>query len=68
MAAEKVYISGVVRNGVVIPEGGVELPEGSHVEILTSPIPPELQAELDAWEAANDEDMAAMEQFLRDLP
>ncbi len=68
MAAERVYISGIVRNGVVIPEEGVELPEGSHVEILTSPIPPELQAELDAWEAASDEDMAALEQTLKDHP
>ena len=55
MAAERVYISGVVKNGVIIPDEA--LPEGARVEILTLPLPPGLQAELDAWETASDEDM-----------
>ncbi|MCS6859830.1 MAG: hypothetical protein NZT92_05875 [Abditibacteriales bacterium] len=66
MAAERVIVSGVVRNGVVVPEGEAKLPEGVHVEILMPVIPPELQAEFDAWEAANDEDFAAFEAMLKE--
>ncbi len=66
MAAERVIVSGIVRNGVIVPEGEVKLPEGVHVEILMPEVPPELQAEFDAWEAASDEDFAAFEAMLRE--
>jgi hypothetical protein len=66
MAAERVIVNGVVRDGVVVPEGGVKLPEGVQVEILIPEISPELQAEFDAWEAASDEDFAAFEAMLRE--
>jgi hypothetical protein len=66
MAAERVIVDGVVRNGVIVPEGGVKLPEGVHVEILMPEIPPELQVEFDAWEAASDEDFTALEAMLKE--
>jgi hypothetical protein len=48
-------ICGVVRGGVVVPDS--PLPEGARVEISirnsTSEVPPELQAEFDAWDRAS---------------
>ena len=46
-------ITGIVKNGVIIPD--TQLPEGTSVEIRvpsTPEIPPELQEEFDAWERA----------------
>ena len=68
MATERIYVNGVVKNGVIIPEEGVMLEEGAQVEILTSPVPTELQEELDAWDAASDEDMAALDRAIKDMP
>ncbi len=34
MAAKPVIVPGVVRGGVVYPEGGAPLPEGARVEIV----------------------------------
>ena len=49
-----VVIAGFVKNGVVVPNA--PLPEGAFVEVhvIRGPIdvPPELQAELDAWQLA----------------
>ena len=49
-----VIVAGFVRNGVVVPNA--PLPEGAFVEVhvIRGPIevPPELQAELDAWQLA----------------
>jgi hypothetical protein len=46
---------GVVKDGVIIPD--TALPEGARVEIAISDgpleIPPELQAEFNAWELAS---------------
>jgi hypothetical protein len=48
-------VSGVVRGGVVVPDS--PLPEGAQVEILIrnsiNDVPPDLQAELDAWDRAS---------------
>ena len=65
MAAERVIVSGIVRNGVVVPESDVTLPEGVRVDILMPEISPALQAEFDAWEAASDEDFMAFENMLK---
>ena len=47
-------ITGVVTNGVVVPNS--PLPEGARVEIHLQPVrsamPPELQEEFDCWERA----------------
>ncbi len=49
-----ITITGVVKNGVVVPE--TALPEGARVEIHLQPdrpeVSPELQEEFDAWERA----------------
>ena len=66
MAAEQLVISGIVRNGVVIPREQVLLPEGALVDIILPVISPALKAEFDAWEAASDEDFAAFESSLKE--
>ena len=52
-----VIVEGLVKNGVVVPNA--PLPEGAFVEVrvINGPIevPPELQAELDAWQLASAE-------------
>ena len=57
MAAERVVIPGIVKNGKVEPQTETSLPEGAHVDIVIGPaaITPELQAEFDAWEQAGDD-------------
>jgi predicted DNA-binding antitoxin AbrB/MazE fold protein len=65
MAAERLVIGGIVKNGVIMPEGDAKLPEGTRVEIVisASEIPPELLAELEAWERASDEAWAMIDQW-----
>ncbi len=55
MATEPLVILGVVHNDVVVPRGDAVLPEGVEVQIMLPPIPPELQADFDAWENLGDE-------------
>ena len=57
MPAERIVILGVVKNGMVVPQGSTPLPEGAQVEIvLRAPaIPADLQTEFTAWEKASDE-------------
>jgi hypothetical protein len=51
-----VIVRGVVRDGRVVPD--TPLPEGARVEVrLVGPppeVPPELQAEFEAWARASD--------------
>jgi hypothetical protein len=60
-----VIIPGIIKNGLVVPQGEVPLPEGAQVEIV---IPgrnaePEWRAEFDAWERAGDEAWARIDQW-----
>ena len=57
MATDRFIIPGIVRNGVVVPQGATVLPEGARVEIAlpVAAVPPDLQAEFDAWERLGDE-------------
>jgi hypothetical protein len=57
MAGEQMVVKGIVKNGVVVPEGDTILPEGARVSIVisNSEIPPELKLEFEAWERASDE-------------
>jgi hypothetical protein len=71
-------ISGVVKNGVVILENGISLPEGARVEVRlrngaahpaaseVEPLEftPEERAEFEMWDRAGDEDLAAFEASL----
>jgi hypothetical protein len=65
MAPERLVIGGIVKGGVVVPEGNAKLPEGARVEIVISPadVSPELKAELDAWERAGDEAWAMIDSW-----
>ena len=58
-------IPGIVKNGVVVPQTNKQLAEGTHVEIVVDPqsVPPELQAELDAWDRASDEAWAMIDKW-----
>jgi hypothetical protein len=63
-----VIVAGFVRNGVVVPNA--PLPEGAFVEVhvISGPIdvPPELQAELDAWQRASAESLELVERLARE--
>ena len=63
-----VTIAGFVKNGVVVPNA--PLPEGAFVEVhvIRGPIevPPELQAELDAWQLAGADALALVERLARE--
>ena len=61
-------VAGFVKNGVVVPNA--PLPEGAFVEvhIIHGPIdvPPELQAELDAWQLAGAESLELVERLAQE--
>ena len=63
-----VVVAGFVKNGVVVPNA--PLPEGAFVEVhvVRGPIevPPELQAELDAWQRAGAESLALVERLAQE--
>jgi len=70
MASERVIIPGIIKNGLVVPQGNAPLPEGTLVEIVI-PAPelePDLRAEFDAWERASDEAWAQIDQWEREEP
>jgi hypothetical protein len=58
-------IRGIVKEGKIIPQ--TPLPEGLEVEITlpeeTIVVPPELQAELDAWTIGSAEALALVERL-----
>jgi hypothetical protein len=66
--AMSVVVAGFVKNGVVVPNAA--LPEGAFVEVhvISGPIdiPPELQAELDAWQRAGAESLELVERLARE--
>jgi hypothetical protein len=68
MATERLVIPGVIKNGLVVPQGDATLPEGAHVEIVIPAleVTPELRAEFDAWERAGDEAWAQIDQWERE--
>jgi len=61
-------IAGFVRNGVVVPNA--PLPEGAFVEVHVIngaiEVPPELQAELDAWHIASAQALELVERLARE--
>jgi hypothetical protein len=61
-------VAGFVKNGVVVPNA--PLPEGAFVEVhlIHGPIevPPELQAELDAWHLASAQALELVERLARE--
>ncbi len=63
-----VIVAGFVKNGVVVPN--TPLPEGAFVEVhvIRGPIdvPPELQAELDAWHLASAQALELVERLAQE--
>jgi hypothetical protein len=63
-----VIVAGFVKDGVVVPNA--PLPEGAFVEVhvIRGPIdvPPELQAELDAWQLASAQSLEVVERLARE--
>jgi hypothetical protein len=61
-------VAGFVKNGVVVPNA--PLPEGAFVEVhvINGPIevPPELQAELDAWQLASAQSLELVERLAQE--
>lgn len=57
MSTDIRIIPGIVRNGIVVPQSGSELPDGAHVNIVLQPadMPQELKEELAAWQRAGDQ-------------
>ncbi len=57
MSTERMMIPGIVKGGIVVPEGKATLPEGARVGIVISPseLTPDLRAEFAAWERVSDE-------------
>jgi hypothetical protein len=68
MVTPRVVVSGIVKNGLVVPQTDTPLPEGAHVDILIGPaeMTPELRAELAQWEQASDEAWTMMDQWEAD--
>jgi len=65
MATERFVIPGIVKNGVVVPQNDIPLPDGAHVGILISPtdVTPALESELGQWDKASDEAWAMIDQW-----
>jgi hypothetical protein len=68
MATERVVILGIIKDGLVVPQGPVPLPEGTQVGIIISgpELEPEWRAEYDAWEQAGDEAWAQIDEWERE--
>ena len=66
--AMSVTVAGFVKNGVIVPNA--PLPEGAFVEVrvVSGPVevPPELRAELDAWQLASAEALELVERLARE--
>lgn len=65
MSASPTVVRGVVKNGLVVPEGEAKLPEGARVRIVLSPepLPAELRADFAAWDRAGDEAWAMIDDW-----
>ncbi|HUS39958.1 MAG: hypothetical protein WBF93_02890 [Pirellulales bacterium] len=54
MSTDNRIIPGIVKNGVVVPQSGGELPDGAHVGIVLrhDAMTAEFKEELEAWQRA----------------
>jgi hypothetical protein len=68
MSAKPLVLNGIVKDGVIMPEGDARLPDGTRVEIIVpaGELPTELYNELHAWERASDEAWAMIDQWERE--
>jgi hypothetical protein len=56
-------LRGVVKGGVIVPDTGTELPDGTPVEfrVLPTGFTPDEQAEFDGWDKLGDEAWAMID-------
>jgi hypothetical protein len=64
MAAQRI-LTGIVRDGVVVPDNQSDLPEGAHVHILLSDYAEasQLMHEFTAWDLAGTEGWKLIDQW-----
>jgi hypothetical protein len=65
MATHRLVISGIVKNGLVVPRNDTPLPKGTHVDIPieAADVTPAVQSEYDQWEKASDEAWAMIDRW-----
>ncbi|HET6572843.1 MAG TPA: hypothetical protein VFG68_04515 [Fimbriiglobus sp.] len=65
MGENVTHFRGVVRNGVIVPDAGVTIPEGTEVEFVIRPLEftPEERAEFAGWEKLGDEAWDMIDQW-----
>lgn len=70
MPRNKLVVTGIIKNGVVVPEGELPLPEGTKVDIVFPPgydeLPQEFWEELEMWERASDEALELVERMAQE--
>jgi len=60
MSLPSIAIRGVVRDGLIVPEGELKLPEGTPVAIIPTD---EFDAEMASWDRAGDEAWALIDEW-----
>ena len=70
MPAPQLIFSGVVKNGVVVPNDASRLPEGARVQIVLTPevIPVDHKDEFDDWERVRHEAWRPMDEWEKEEP
>ncbi len=70
MTRSKLVVTGIVKDGVVVPEGELPLPEGTKVEIVFPPgydeLPKEFWEEIEMWERASAEALELVERMAQE--
>ena len=63
MSQSVTLLRGVFKGGVIVPDAGTVLADGTAVEfrVVPVPFPPELQAEIDAWDELSAEAWAGID-------
>ncbi|MCS3919239.1 MAG: hypothetical protein PVTTEEND_000492 [Candidatus Fervidibacter sp.] len=70
MKVGKLVVTGIIKNGVVVPEGELPLPEGTRLDIVFPPgyddIPEEFWQEMAMWDKASDEALELVERMAKE--
>ena len=62
---EQAILHGTVKNGVIVPDAGIHLPEGAFVKFVvkTQELTAEERAEFEGWEQLGDEAWAMIDEW-----
>lgn len=68
MSTDNRIVLGVVKNGVVVPHSGNELPDGAYVNIVLQPaeMPQERREEIAAWQRAGNQSWQMIDKWEAD--